>query len=120
MLVAAAVVGLTAGLILGWIEFVAAGTIALSLLLLASVFLFGARAYEVDLTLAHDRVVAGAEVSGAITVTNIGRRLALPGVVDVPVGEGLVEIASDPAAGEGQHGRAALDKPVGLVAVGRS
>ena len=93
MLVAAAVVGLTAGLILGWIEFVAAGTIALSLLLLASVFLFGARAYEVDLTLAHDRVVAGAEVSGAITVTNIGRRLALPGVVDVPVGEGLVEIA---------------------------
>lgn len=86
-------VGLTAGLILGWIEFVAAGTIALSLLLLASVFLFGARAYEVDLTLAHDRVVAGAEVSGAITVTNIGRRLALPGVVDVPVGEGLVEIA---------------------------
>lgn len=93
LVLAVAVVGLVGGIGFGWIEAVAAGAVAAVLVLLAAVFLFGARAYEVDLTLGHDRVVAGSEVDGAITVTNVGRRLALPGIVDVPVGEGLVEIA---------------------------
>ena len=33
-------------------------------------------------------------------------------------GKGVVEVAGDPAAGKGQHGGAALDEPIDLVAVG--
>ena len=59
---------------------------------LASVpFLFGARSYDVDLSLAHERVVAGDGVTGEIRVRNHGRRIALPGRIDMPVGDGLVE-----------------------------
>ncbi len=92
LLAGAATVGLVAGIAFGWIELAAAGIIALALLALSVPFLFGARAYQVDLTLGHDRVVAGSEVSGALRVRNAGRGIALPGTVDVPVGDGLVEI----------------------------
>ena len=54
-------------------------------------FLFGARSYDVDLVLAHERVVAGDGVTGEIVVRNDGRRVALPGRLDIPVGAGLVE-----------------------------
>ncbi len=65
--------------------------IALALLLASVPFLFGARSYDVDLPLAHERVVAGDGVAGEIVVRNHGRRTALPGRIDIPVGEGLVE-----------------------------
>jgi uncharacterized protein (DUF58 family) len=92
LLIAASVLGLTLGLVFGWIELVAAGAIALTLLVLSVPFLFGARAYDVDLSLGHDRVVAGTDLSGALAVRNVGRGIALPGTVDVPIGEGIVEI----------------------------
>lgn len=88
-----ATVGLALGLTFGWIEWITAGIIALALLLMAIPFLFGARAYEVDLTLAHERVVAGSSVAGELVVRNRGGRVALPGRIDIPVGSGLVEFA---------------------------
>lgn len=92
LLLAAATVGLGAGLVLGWVEFVVGGLVALSLLLLSVPFLFSARSYDVDLHLGHDRVVAGTQVAGTLTVRNTGTGIALPGRIDIPVGEGLVDV----------------------------
>ncbi|MFS0866963.1 DUF58 domain-containing protein [Microbacterium sp. 179-B 1A2 NHS] len=89
---AVAVLGLGIGLPLGWLEFAVAGGAAVVLLLLSVPFLFSARAYEVRLQLEHDRVVAGTPVEGELVVTNIGHAAALPGRVDVPVGDGLVDV----------------------------
>lgn len=87
----AATAGLVLGLVFGWVELIAAGA-ASALLLVASVpFLFGARSYDVGLTLAHERVVAGDTLHGEIMVRNHGRRTALPGRIDIPVGAGLIE-----------------------------
>jgi hypothetical protein len=87
----AATVGLTMGIVFGWVEWMVAGAVS-ALLLIASVpFLFGARTYDVDLALAHERIVAGEGMTGEIAVRNHGRRTALPGRIDLPVGSGLVE-----------------------------
>lgn len=87
----AATVGLAVGIALGWVEWMVAGAVSAMLLAMSAPFLFGARAYAVDLSLSHERIVAGQAVTGEITVRNDGRRLALPGHLDVPVGAGLVE-----------------------------
>ena len=92
LLLAAAAVGLALGITFGWLEFAVAGVIAAALLVLSVPFLFSARSYDVDLGLDHDRVVAGTQVHGTLRVTNIGRGIALPGRIDVPVGEGLVDV----------------------------
>jgi uncharacterized protein (DUF58 family) len=68
-----------------------AGAISVLLVVMSVPFLFGARAYDVDLTLTHERVIAGQGVTGEIVVRNDGRRVALPGRLDIPVGRGLVE-----------------------------
>jgi hypothetical protein len=91
LVVLAASVGLMLGIAFGWVEWMVGGSIAALLIVMAVPFLFGARSYDVDLTLAHERVVAGDGVSGEIVVRNNGRRTALPGRIDIPVGEGLVE-----------------------------
>ncbi|GAA2002226.1 DUF58 domain-containing protein [Microbacterium ulmi] len=87
----AATAGLGLGIAFGWVEWMVAGSIALVLLVMSVPFLFGARSYEVGLTLAHERIVAGDGVEGEIVVRNDGARLALPGRLDIPVGGGLVE-----------------------------
>lgn len=91
LVVAAATVGLALGIAFGWVEWMVAGGVALLLVLMCVPFLFGARSYDIDLELAHERVVAGDSVTGEIVVRNDGRRVALPGRLDVPVGSGLVE-----------------------------
>jgi len=50
------------------------------------------RAYAVDLSLGHDRVVAGSDIAGSLEVRNVGKGVALPGTVDIPIGDGIVEI----------------------------
>ncbi|WP_308209114.1 DUF58 domain-containing protein [Microbacterium sp. zg.B48] len=91
LLAVAATAGLGVGILFGWVEWMVAGTIGLVLIAMAVPFLFGARAYDVDLVLAHQRVVAGDTVTGEIVVRNDGPRSALPGRLDIPVGAGLVE-----------------------------
>jgi len=93
LLLAVAAVGRGAGRPFGWIEFAVAGIIAAVLLVCAVPFLFSARAYDVTLELAHDRVVAGDAVTARLRVVNVGSAVALPGRVDVPVGDGLVDVA---------------------------
>jgi hypothetical protein len=92
LVVVAATVGLSMGIAFGWVEWMVAGALAVLLLAMCIPFLFGARSYEVELVLAHERVVAGSGVTGEIIVRNDGRRVALPGRLDIPVGAGLVEI----------------------------
>lgn len=89
----AASAGLGCGLVFGWTEWVVAGAAAWVLLLACVPFLFGANAYDVDLSLSATRVVAGADTASEIIVTNRGRAAALPGRIDIPVGDGLIELA---------------------------
>ena len=86
-----AVLGLVVGLGLGWGEFLIGAAVAIILLLLATPFLLGREAYEVDFTLEHDAVVAGQEALGDIVVRSGRSRIALPGRIDIPVGTGLVD-----------------------------
>jgi Protein of unknown function DUF58 len=91
LVVFAATVGLGLGIVFGWVEWMVAGAAALVLLAASVPFLFGARSYDVALSLQHERIVAGDGVTGEIVVRNDGHRIALPGRIDIPVGAGLVE-----------------------------
>mgnify|MGYP000904130408 CR=1 FL=1 len=116
----AASLGLVLGLAFGWVEWMVAGAVALVLLAMSVPFLFGARAYDVDLTLTHERVVAGQGVTGEIVVRNDGARVALPGRLDIPVGRGLVEFGV-PLLRAGQSVSEPLEVPAlprGIVRVG--
>ncbi|MGO4783469.1 DUF58 domain-containing protein [Cryobacterium sp. W22_MBD10_FK3] len=88
----AVIVLLPTGLIFGWTELILAGVVGAALIMIALPFLTGGRAYSVDFTLPVERVVAGSEVTGALRVTNIAKRLELPGRIDVPIGAGLTEV----------------------------
>ena len=91
LVVGATVAALVAGLVSGWtVGWVIAGAGAV-LLVLCVPFLFGGRDYRVQLVLDRERVVAGSTVQASLRVHNTGTRLSLPGVVDVPIGAGLVE-----------------------------
>jgi len=92
LVILAATLGLGLGLAFGWVEWLVAGFASLAMLALCVPFLFGARAYDVVVRLAHERVVAGGEVSGEIVIRNRGRSTALPGRLDLPVGDGLIEL----------------------------
>ncbi|MDQ1137987.1 hypothetical protein QE410_002786 [Microbacterium sp. SORGH_AS 1204] len=116
----AATVGLTLGTVFGWVEWMVAGVAGLLLVVMSIPFLFGARAYDVDLTLQHERVVAGHGVTGEIVVRNDSARPALPGRLDIPVGRGLVEFAV-PFLRSGHVSREPLDIPPlprGVVRIG--
>ncbi|KAA0960201.1 DUF58 domain-containing protein [Microbacterium sp. ANT_H45B] len=104
LLVAVALVlGVVGGLLLGWVEAWAVGTIAMVLLIACVPFILGAHDYSIRLELGRDRVVAGSDIGAVLDVRNTGTRLALPGVVDVPVGEGLVEAHVPLLRPDGHH-----------------
>ena len=91
MLLGVAVVGLVAGIAWGWAEAWVLAAVALVLLVACMPFLLGRHDYAIRLVLDRDRVVAGAEVTGELDIANRGSRASLPVLLDIPVGEGLVE-----------------------------
>jgi uncharacterized protein (DUF58 family) len=99
VLVASIVLGAT----LGWVEAWVVAGVSVALLLLCIPFLFGGHDYRVQLELDRDRVVAGSEVGGHIDIVNRSKRIALPGLIDIPVGSGLVEAHVPLLRGGGQH-----------------
>lgn len=107
LLAAVAVTGLAGGLVLGLVEGWVVAAIATVLLLLSVPFLLGAHDYGVLLELGKDRVVAGSDVAGSLDIVNRSKRVALPGVVDIPVGSGLVEVNVPLLRGGADH-RASL------------
>lgn len=104
LVVAAVVLGAVAGLAVGWVEAWAVAAIALTLLVLCVPFVLGAHDYRIGLVLDRDRVVAGSEIAATLDVQNHGSRLSLPGVVDVPVGDGLIEAHVPLLRPGAQHG----------------
>jgi uncharacterized protein (DUF58 family) len=104
VLLVLAVAGVAAGLAFGWVEAWVAAGIAVVLLLVSVPFLLGAHDYRLELALDRDRVVAGSEVTGRLELVNAGRRTSLPGVVDIPVGQGLVEVHVPLLRPGAQHG----------------
>ncbi|MFD5224357.1 DUF58 domain-containing protein [Microbacterium sp. NPDC058342] len=103
----ALLLGAAAGSVFGWVEGWAVAAIALALLILCIPFVLGAHDYRIGLVLDRDRVVAGSQIAATLDVRNDGTRLSLPGVVDVPVGAGLVE-AHVPLLRPGAHHREEL------------
>lgn len=115
-----AVAGGIGGWLFGWAEWVVAAVIALALLIFAAPFLFGARAYDVSVGLEHLRTVAGGAVPAGLVIRNRTTRTVLPGRLDLPVGEGIVEIPVPMLRAEAEttHG---LDIPTprrGVIPVG--
>ncbi|UOQ90831.1 DUF58 domain-containing protein [Agromyces endophyticus] len=108
MLLAALVVaGIVCGALFGWFEAWVVAAMAATLLVVCVPFLLGAHDYRVKLDLDRDRVVAGSEIRGTLDLVNSGSRPSLPGVVDIPVGKGLVE-AHIPLLRGGAHHREEL------------
>ncbi|WP_167050550.1 DUF58 domain-containing protein [Salinibacterium sp. ZJ77] len=91
LLAAVLVLGLVAGIGWGWAEGWVAAVIAFVLLLVCVPFLLGRHDYAIRLELERDRVVAGSVVSGVLDVANRGERVGFPALIDIPVGDGLVE-----------------------------
>ena len=93
LVIGGAIVGISVGLAWGWHEFLAFGIVAGVLLAMALPFLFGRRAYAVNFGLDRERTVVGRDVSADLAVHNRGHGMMLPGTVEIPVGDGVVEIA---------------------------
>lgn len=91
LLLLALAAGITLGLVGGLVEAWAIAGIAAALLVMCVPFLLGGHDYRIHLQLERDRVVAGSEVNGHLDITNRSKRVSLPGLVDIPVGDGLVE-----------------------------
>lgn len=91
LLIATAAGGITVALAWGWVEGWIVGLAAAILLLISVPFLLGRHSYEVSLEFDRDRVVAGSTLEAMLGVRNSGTRVALPAMLDIPVGEGLVE-----------------------------
>ena len=91
LLVAASGGGLIAALGWGWAEAWVVAIAAGTLLAVAVPFMLGKSAFAVALEFDRDRVVAGSEVAAQLAVLNEGERIALPVLLDIPVGDGLVE-----------------------------
>lgn len=108
LLVLAAIAGgVFVGASFGWVEGWAIAVIGVVLLAVCVPFVLGAHDYRIDLALDRDRVIAGTDIDAVLDVHNVGTRTALPGVVDVPVGAGLVE-AHVPLLRAGAHHREQL------------
>ncbi|MFC5501210.1 DUF58 domain-containing protein [Lysinimonas soli] len=82
-----------AGYVLGWMELAAVAWAGLVLALIAVLYLVGRSPFHVGLGLEHRRVVVGEPAGGVVTVDNPGRRRTLGVKVEIPVGEGLAELA---------------------------
>jgi uncharacterized protein (DUF58 family) len=85
------VLGLVAGIGWGWVEGWVAAVMSFVLLLACVPFLLGRHDYAIRLELERDRVVAGSVVGGVLDVANRGERVGFPALIDIPVGDGLVE-----------------------------
>lgn len=91
LLLAASAGGFLAAVEWGWVEAWVVAIASLTLLTIAVPFMLGRSAFTVALEFDRDRVVAGSEVAAQLAVLNEGDKVALPVLLDIPVGDGLVE-----------------------------
>lgn len=117
---AVAIAGVLLGAVLGWYEALVLGLAAVVLMLLAIPFLFGKGLYSVTLTVMKERVVAGETLPAQLEVVNAGKRLAMPSRMDIPVGQGILDVQV-PFLRAGQQLRQSLQIPAmrrGVIRVG--
>lgn len=120
LVLVAAVAGTLVGWVFGWVEWLVAGLAALALIAITVPFLFGARAHDVTLRVDRDRVVAGGSANAEVVIRNDGARATLPGRIELPVGEGLIEVEV-PFLRAGHEATRSLDIPTprrGIIQVG--
>lgn len=104
----------------GWTEWAVAALISATMLVCAIAFVSVRRRYQVDLAMLRERVVAGEVATGDVVVTNISKRLALPGTVEVPMGD-AVAVVDVPMLRGGQEYAHSIELPTthrGVLAVG--
>ncbi len=82
-----------------WLELVVVAWTGTVLIVIAGVYLIGRSSYEVALSVPHSRVVVGERATGQIVVQNPTRRRFLGVKAEIPVGQGLAEIALPSLAG---------------------
>lgn len=82
---------LVIGLVVGWIELVAAAGVLLVAVLAAIPFVLGRADYEVEIELSPRRVTVGDRALGRLAVRNVGDDRALPTRMEFPVGSGRAE-----------------------------
>jgi len=92
LMLATATLGLPAGLIWGWAEWVVAGLSATVIIVIALPFLLGTVNYRIDFEASHTKVTVGQDAAIGLSITNETARIALPARLDVPIGEGSVQI----------------------------
>ncbi len=92
VLIALVPAALVAGYSLGWLELVAAGWAALVLAVVAVLFLVGRAPYRMTLALPHRRSVVGEDAVATVTVDNAGGRRLIGAMLEVPVGDRIVEL----------------------------
>ncbi len=86
------VAGLVAGIAFSWVEAWFVAVCAALVLLIATPFLIGSRAYHTSISVSRANVVAGGEVHLEIGVQNAAARPMLPAVIELPVGPALREL----------------------------
>ena len=79
------------GVWLGWPEFFFLGAAASTIILVAIPFLIGGKNYIIGFSLPEDHLIAGERAQAPISVTNTNKRLELPGVLEVQIGDGIEE-----------------------------
>lgn len=77
----------------GWAEAVAVAWAGTVIVLVAGVFVLGGHAHDISLVMPHNRVVVGQSAVGAMVVRNPTAHRLLGATVEVPVGEGLLDVA---------------------------
>jgi uncharacterized protein (DUF58 family) len=85
-------VALALGYAFGLIELVVVGFACAVLIVIAVIYLVGRNAIQIELSIPHSRVVVGERATGQLDVTNPTRRRALGVTVEIPIGEGLIEV----------------------------
>jgi len=92
ILLAVVPIALAIGYTAGWRELVVVGWASLALLALASLYLLGRTTLAIDLRMVSARVVVGDAATGEIVVRNPRRARLLGAAVEIPVGEGLIDV----------------------------
>jgi uncharacterized protein (DUF58 family) len=98
---AAAVSGLV-GWWFGWQEFAVIALVLITALAVSALFLIGRSSYGVTVDLYTQRVVAGAQATGSLTVRNTGTRRLLPSRIELTVGSSLASFRIPGLVGGGE------------------